>query len=153
VIILTVPLAVAGALGGLYLFNNSLNVYSQIGIVMLVGIAAKNGILIVEFANQLRDAGKPIKEALVEAASIRLRPILMTAVATMFGAIPLAMATGAGAAARVSLGIVVFSGVLCTTALTLFVVPVFYNRLARYTSSPEAVAHELERGLQKQPAE
>ena len=153
VIILTVPLAMAGALGGLYLFNNSLNVYSQIGIVMLVGIAAKNGILIVEFANQLRDAGKPIRDALVEAAGIRLRPILMTAVATMFGAIPLAMATGAGAAARVSLGIVVFSGVLCTTALTLFVVPVFYNLLARYTSSPEAVAHELERGLQQQPAE
>ncbi len=153
VIILTVPLAVAGALGGLYLFNNSLNVYSQIGIVMLVGIAAKNGILIVEFANQLRDQGREIREALLEAAGIRLRPILMTAVATMFGAIPLAMATGAGAAARVSLGIVVFSGVLCTTALTLFVVPVFYNLLARYTSSPKAVEHELERGLQQQPAE
>ena len=96
VIILTVPLAVAGALAGLFLFDNSLNVYSQIGIVMLVGIAAKNGILIVEFANQLRDQGRNIQEALIEAASVRLRPILMTAVATMFGAIPLAMATGAG---------------------------------------------------------
>jgi len=153
VIILTVPLAVAGALAGLYLFNNSLNVYSQIGIVMLVGIAAKNGILIVEFANQLRDQGRDIQEALLEAAGIRLRPILMTAVATMFGAIPLAMATGAGAMARVSLGIVVFSGVMCTTALTLFVVPVFYNLLARYTSSPKAVEQELERGLRQQPAE
>ena len=152
VIMLTVPLAVTGALLGLYIFHNSLNIYSQIGIIMLIGIAAKNGILIVEFANQIRDEGRPIKEALLEASAIRLRPILMTAIATMFGALPLALATGAGAASRVSLGIVVFCGVMLATFLTLFVIPVFYNQLARFTSSPEAVAHALE-NMQKQPAE
>ncbi len=152
VIMLTVPLAMAGALVGLYIFNNSLNIYSQIGIIMLIGIAAKNGILIVEFANQIRDEGRPIKEALLQAAGIRLRPILMTAIATMFGSLPLALASGAGAASRVSLGIVVFCGVFFATFLTLFVIPVFYNQLARFTSSPEAVAHELE-ALQNQPAE
>jgi len=152
VIMLTVPLAVTGALVGLYIFNNSLNIYSQIGIIMLIGIAAKNGILIVEFANQIRDEGRPIKDALLQAAGIRLRPILMTAIATMFGSLPLALASGAGAASRVSLGIVVFSGVGVATFLTLFVIPVFYNQLARFTTSPEAVAHELE-VLQNQPAE
>jgi multidrug efflux pump len=152
VIMMTVPLAVTGALLGLYIFDNSLNIYSQVGIIMLIGIAAKNGILIVEFANQIRDEGTPIKDALLQAASIRLRPILMTAIATMFGALPLALATGAGAASRVSLGVVVFCGVLVATFLTLFVIPVFYNQLARFTSSPEAVAHALE-DMQKQPAE
>jgi multidrug efflux pump len=151
-IMLTVPLAIAGGLIGLYITGNSLNVYSQIGLIMLVGLAAKNGILIVEFANQIRDEGRPIKEALLQAAGIRLRPILMTAIATMFGSLPLALASGAGAASRVSLGIVVFSGVFFATFLTLFVIPVFYNQLARFTSSPEAVAHELE-SLQNQPAE
>ena len=152
VIMLTVPLAVTGALLGLYIFNNSLNIYSQIGIIMLIGIAAKNGILIVEFANQIRDEGRSVKDALLQASAIRLRPILMTAIATMFGALPLALASGAGAASRVSLGIVVFCGVLLATLLTLFVIPVFYNQLARFTSSPEAVAHELE-SMQNQPAE
>lgn len=143
VILLTVPLAVAGGLFGLYMTGSTLNIYSEIGVIILIGLASKNGILIVEFANQLRDAGKPFREALVEAASIRLRPIIMTSVATAFGALPLVLATGAGAAGRFTIGIVIFTGVLFATLLTVFVVPVVYELIARGTTSPEAVAREL----------
>jgi multidrug efflux pump len=143
VIMLTVPLAVLGALLGLKLWGSSLNLFSQIGIVMLVGLAAKNGILIVEFANQLRDQGRTVREAIVEAAAVRLRPILMTSVATITGALPLLFASGAGAASRVTIGVVVVFGVALSTLLSLFVVPAFYAVLARYTRSPDAVAHTL----------
>jgi len=143
VILLTVPLAVAGGLFGLYMLGSTLNIYSEIGVVILIGLASKNGILIVEFANQLRDAGKPLRDALVEAASIRLRPIIMTSVATAIGALPLVLATGAGAASRFTIGIVIFSGVLFATLLTVFVVPVVYELIARGTTSPEAVARKL----------
>ncbi|TVQ68718.1 MAG: efflux RND transporter permease subunit [Chromatiaceae bacterium] len=136
VILTTVPLAVVGALLGLWLTGQSLNIYSQIGIVMLIGLAAKNGILIVEFTNQLRDAGQAFSEALVEAARIRLRPVLMTAVTTVMGTLPLIMASGPGSESRFVIGTVVFSGVLFATLFTLFVVPVAYQTLARRTGSP-----------------
>ncbi|MEJ2132762.1 MAG: efflux RND transporter permease subunit [Gammaproteobacteria bacterium] len=144
VIMLTVPLGVVGALLGIYLTGNSLNIYSDIGIVMLVGIAAKNGILIVEFTNQLRDRGMAFDEAILEAARIRFRPVVMTTLSTMMGSIPLILAQGAGAESRMTLGIVIFSGVSLATVLTLYIVPVFYHLLARRTGSPEAVAQELD---------
>ena len=143
VIMLTVPLAIVGALLGLLVTNGTLNIYSEIGIVMLVGIAAKNGILIVEFINQLRDAGKEFTEAIIEASRIRLRPILMTAFSTVMGALPLILSTGAGSESRYSLGVVIFAGVAVATLFTLFVVPVFYYLLARRTKSPGHVAEEL----------
>jgi multidrug efflux pump len=143
VIMMTVPLAVFGALAALFLFGYTLNIYTQIGIIMLIGLAAKNGILIVEFANQRRDAGLAFKEALIEAAQIRLRPILMTSIATVAGAVPLILSAGAGAEARENLGITVFWGVLFATFLTLIVVPVFYALLARRSGSPGRVAEKL----------
>ena len=143
VIMLTVPLGVLGALLGLWLTRGSLNLFSQIGIVMLVGLAAKNGILIVEFANQLRDAGRSVREAIVESAGVRLRPILMTSIATMVGAVPLVVAGGPGSASRATIGVVVIFGVGFSTLLSLFVVPAFYALLAPYTRSPQAIAHEV----------
>jgi multidrug efflux pump len=144
VILATVPLAVFGAVLGLWLIGSSLNIYSQIGIVMLVGLAAKNGILIVEFANQLRDEGTPFQDAILEAARIRLRPIVMTSLATAAGSLPLVLASGAGAASRESIGIVIFSGMLVATFFTLFVIPTAYSVIARRTGSPLAIAHEME---------
>lgn len=144
VILATVPLAVFGAVLGLWLVGSSLNIYSQIGIVMLVGLAAKNGILIVEFANQLRDEGKRFDDAIIEAASIRLRPIVMTSLATAAGSLPLVIASGAGAASRESIGIVIFSGMIVATMFTLFVIPTAYSVIARRTGSPLAIAHEME---------
>ena len=143
VIMLTVPLGVLGALLGLWITGNTLNLFSQIGIVMLVGLAAKNGILIVEFANQLRDAGRSVREAIIESASVRLRPILMTSIATMVGAVPLVAAGGPGSASRATIGVVVIFGVGFSTLLSLFVVPAFYALLAPCTRSPHAIAHEL----------
>lgn len=143
-IITTVPLAVAGGVIGLALMGETLNLYSQIGIVMLVGLAAKNGILIVEFANQLRDEGLEIAEAIRRAAARRLRPILMTSIATVMGAIPLVVASGAGAAARSAIGVVIVFGVSLATLITLFLIPIIYSWLARYTGSPEATARRLE---------
>lgn len=151
VIMLTVPLAMLGALLGLTIWGVSLNLYSQIGIVMLVGLAAKNGILIVEFANQLRDEGRTVREAIVEAATVRLRPILMTSVAMICGAIPLMLSSGAGAASRASIGVVIVFGVAFSTLLSLLVVPAFYALLAPYTRSPDAVAQELEKLEQVTP--
>ncbi|MDQ3269771.1 MAG: efflux RND transporter permease subunit [Pseudomonadota bacterium] len=145
VIMLTVPLGVLGALIGLAVTGGTLNLFSQIGIVMLVGLAAKNGILIVEFANQLRDEGRSIVDAVIESAGVRLRPILMTSIATVAGALPLVLAGGPGSASRATIGVVVIFGVSFSTLLSLFVVPVFYTVLARYTTSPDAVAHELEK--------
>ncbi|MCB1591531.1 MAG: efflux RND transporter permease subunit [Alphaproteobacteria bacterium] len=147
VIILTVPLAITGALAGLYLTGNTLNVYTQIGLIMLVGLAAKNGILIVEFANQLRDEGREFSDALIEAAHIRLRPIVMTGITTVSGSIPLILASGAGAETRVAVGIVIFSGVLAATFFTLFVVPLAYDLMCRKTGSPGDVQRKLEQEL------
>ncbi len=144
VIMLTVPLAVLGALLGLALTGNTINLFSQIGIVMLVGLAAKNGILIVEFANQRRDEGLSIRDAILDAAATRLRPILMTSVATIIGAIPLVLAHGAGSASRNAIGVAVVFGVLLSTLLSLFVVPAFYLLLAHFTKSPQERTQMLE---------
>jgi len=144
VIMLSVPLALMGGLFGLFLFDNTLNIYSQIGLIILIALAAKNGILIVEFANQLRDEGRSIREAILEASDLRIRPVLMTSIATMAGAIPLIVAHGAGSESRATIGTVIFFGLGCATMLTLFVIPAFYDLLAKYTKSPEATAKEIE---------
>ncbi|MFN3465461.1 MAG: efflux RND transporter permease subunit [Terricaulis sp.] len=144
VIMLAVPLALTGGLFGLFLFDETLNIYSQIGLIILIALAAKNGILIVEFANQLRDEGRTIRDAIIEASDLRVRPVLMTSVATIVGAIPLIAGHGAGSESRFTIGVVIFFGLLVATLLTLFVVPVFYDLLARYTKSPDATAKEIE---------
>ena len=131
IIMLSVPLAMTGALLSLQLTGNTLNVYSQIGMVMLVGLIAKNGILIVEFANQLQERGRTVRDAVVEAASLRLRPILMTTAAMVLGAVPLALAKGAGAESRQQIGWVIVGGLLMGTLLTLFIIPTAYTLLAR----------------------
>jgi multidrug efflux pump len=148
VIIMTVPLAVAGGVIGLALMSQTLNLYSQIGIVMLVGLAAKNGILIVEFANQLRDQGRDVATAIMEASIRRLRPILMTSIAMVAGAVPLMLASGAGAGARQAIGVVIVWGVSISTVITIFLIPLLYSRLARYTGSPLAVTRKLEAQLE-----
>ena len=145
VIMLTVPLALVGAFIGLYFAGMTLNIYSQIGLVMLIGLAAKNGILIVEFANQLRDAGLAFEEALKRAAMQRLRPIVMTGFTTVFSALPLVMASGPGAESRKVIGMVIFAGVLVSAFMTLYVVPTAYSWLARNTGSPLQRTHEIAR--------
>ena len=145
VIMTTVPLAVIGALVGLWMYGMSINVFSQIAAIMLVGLAAKNGILIVEFANQLRDRGIEYREAVIEAAAIRLRPVLMTSFCTAFGALPLLLASGAGAESRQPIGVVVFYGVVISVFLTLLVVPAVYSLVARNTRSPQTIAKMLEK--------
>lgn len=152
VIMLTVPLAMSGALLALLLSGQSLNIYSQVGLVLLIGLAAKNGILIVEFANQLRDEGRAFHDALIDAAVTRLRPIMMTAITTMAGAIPLIVSTGPGAESRLVIGTVVMAGVGSATIFTLFVVPVAYDLLARHTGSPGAVKRRLEEEIANAPS-
>ncbi len=150
VIMIAVPLAAVGALMGLKLAGMSLNIYSQIGLVMLIGLAAKNGILIVEFANQLRDKGEEFKTALVHAAKQRLRPIVMTSFSTVMSAVPLMMASGAGAESRSVIGVVIFFGVAFSSVLTLYVIPMAYYWIAKNTGSPQAVANQLEREQDQQ---
>lgn len=144
VIMLTVPLAISGAFLGLWAFGGSINIYSQIGMTILIGIAAKNGILIVEFTNQLRASGLDFREAVVEAATTRLRPIMMTGLSTAIGAVPLMIGGGAGSGGRFSIGVTVFAGVVFATFFTLFVVPVAYDRISRRTALPGNVARRLE---------
>lgn len=143
IIMTSVPLAVTGALGAMLYYGISLNVYSQIGVVMLIGLTAKNAILIVEFANQLRQEGLELKEAIIEASVIRLRPILMTTISTALGAVPLALATGAGAESRSTIGIVIIAGVIFSTVLSLGVVPVFYLIFARFSKPAGIIAEKL----------
>jgi len=131
IIMLTVPMAIAGAMLSLWIFGQTLNIFSEIGMILLIGIVTKNGILIVEFANQKRKQGMNKRVAAFESAAARFRPILMTSLATMFGALPIAFALGAGASSRVSLGIVVVCGLLFSLVLTLFVIPVTYIVLSR----------------------
>ncbi len=137
IIMATVPLGLACAVFALLLTGTSLNVYSQIGLVMLVGIMAKNGILIVEFANQLRDRGQGVREAIENAANLRLRPVMMTMIATILGGVPLVLAHGAGAEARIALGWVIVGGLGFATVVTLYVTPLAYLGLARF-SKPHA---------------
>ncbi|TVP59492.1 MAG: efflux RND transporter permease subunit [Halomonadaceae bacterium] len=145
IIMLSVPLAITGALGGLWMAGFTLNIYSQIGMVMLLGLMAKNGILIVEFANQLRDSGSSVYDAILEGASLRFRPVLMTTVSTIFGAIPLVMSTGAGAESRAAIGTVIISGLTFASLLTLFIIPVLYNLLARFTKPAGEISRQLNR--------
>ncbi|MEM6362393.1 MAG: efflux RND transporter permease subunit, partial [Bacteroidota bacterium] len=127
IIMFTVPLALAGTLLSLYVFGETLNIFSQIGIIMLIGLVTKNGILIVEFANQRKAQGLNVNEAIVDAAKSRFRPILMTSLSTILGILPIALALGAGAESRVSMGIAVIGGMLFATILTLFVIPAVYT--------------------------
>jgi multidrug efflux pump len=145
VILAAVPMALTGAIFGLWLFNSTVNIFSQIGAVMLIGIASKNGILIVEFTNQLRDRGRDFVDATIEAATARLRPVLMTTLATAAGALPLMVASGAGAESRQSIGATVFFGSVFAVALTLFVVPALYVKIARNTRSPQYLSRLIDR--------
>jgi multidrug efflux pump len=154
IIMLTVPLGLTGALLSLWLTGNSLNVYSQVGIILRIGLMAKNGILIVEFANQLRDEGHSVRDAVLEASVLRLRPIVMTVVSTILGAVPLAIAAGAGAESRAAIGIVIIGGLGIASLLTLFVTPVLFDLLAPYTRPANAIEKDLERALaERLPAE
>jgi multidrug efflux pump len=157
VIMTTVPLAVIGAFVGLWLYNflgvpMSLNIFSQIAMIMLIGIAAKNGVLIVEFANQLRDRGLERVEAVVQAAAVRLRPVLMTSLCTAFGSLPLLLASGAGNEQREPIGVVVFFGTTISVLLTLFVVPAVYALVARSHRSPHYLSGLIDRLRQGEPA-
>ncbi len=153
VIMMSVPLAIGGGVLGLFITGGSLNLYSQIGLIMLVGLAAKNGILIVEFANQLRDQGMEFMEALMKAASVRLRPIIMTGITTAAGTLPLILTSGPGAETRQVIGVVVLIGVISATFLTLFVVPVAYELLARNTGAPSDVSKALAKQEQSDHSE
>jgi len=151
VIMLTVPLGLLGALLGLKMFGVTLNLYSQIGLVMLVGLAAKNGILVVEFANQLRDRGVEFTKAVFQAARIRLRPIAMTGFAASIGALPLVFASGAGKESRVCLGVVIFFGTVFSGILTAYVVPVGYLYFSRWSGTPKRNTNRLAQLAAEQP--
>ena len=146
-IMLTVPLAIFGGIIGLLVAGSSLNIYSQIGLIILIGLAAKNGILIVEFANQLRAEGKDIEKAILEAAKIRLRPILMTSLSTIAGVVPLIIGSGPGEASRLTVGVVIFSGMIFSTFFTLYVIPTIYLLIGRNTQRIDAVEIELQKQL------
>jgi len=153
---LTVPTGVAGAIYAMVVGGLSLNVYSQIGIILLIGLISKNGILIVEFANQLRDEGREVRDAVIEASVLRLRPIMMTAISTVLGALPLVLASGAGAESRIAVGTVIIAGLSLATLLMLFVTPILYDLLARFTQPRGAIEKALEDELADhapQPAE
>ena len=147
IILVTVPFGLACAVYALLLFGESLNLYSQIGLVLLVGIMAKNGILVVEFANQLREQGRSVREAVEEAALIRLRPVMMTMIATIVGGVPLIVSSGAGAEARMSLGYVIVGGLGLSTLATLFLTPIAYLALARFSRPTGETEAALERDL------
>ncbi|MCB1471464.1 MAG: efflux RND transporter permease subunit [Rhodobiaceae bacterium] len=143
VIMLSVPLAIAAAILALWFGGLTLNIYSQIGIILLIGLMAKNGILIVEFANQLRDEGLEVREAVIEASVIRLRPIVMTVVSTVLGAVPLLLASGAGGESRQAIGTVIIGGLFVASIMTLFLTPVLYDLLARFTRPRGAIEKRL----------
>lgn len=129
-IMITVPLALAGALLSLWVFDQTINIFSQIGMIMLIGLVTKNGILIVEFANQKREFGLSKRDAVLEASAQRLRPILMTSLATALGALPIALSLGAAATSRMPLGIVIVGGIMFSLLLTLFVIPAVYTYIS-----------------------
>jgi multidrug efflux pump len=136
IIMMTVPLAVAGALFSLWYFNQTFNIFSQIGMIMLIGLVTKNGILIVEFANQRKGKGMAVGEAVLSAAVARFRPILMTSLSTILGILPIALGLGAGAESRISMGVAVVGGMILSSGLTLYVIPSIYSILSRATGSP-----------------
>ncbi|CAH0533949.1 Multidrug resistance protein MexB [Vibrio stylophorae] len=143
VVMFTVPLGILGGLIGLWIMGLSLDVFSQIGMIMLIGMVTKNGILIVEFANQLRDQGRPFEQAIIDASVRRLRPILMTAFTTLLGAVPLIISTGAGYESRMAVGTVVFFGMAVATLITLGIIPAMYRLMCQYSHSPGYVAAQL----------
>ncbi|MDP4537054.1 efflux RND transporter permease subunit [Alkalimonas collagenimarina] len=149
VVMITVPFGIAAALFALFLTGNSINIYSQIGLVMLIGLLAKNSILLVEFADQLRDRGRSVREAVEQAATIRLRPIVMTLVSTLLGALPLILSTGAGAEARNAIGWVVFGGLGIAVVFTLYLTPVLYLGLARFVKPRADESERLEKEMQQ----
>ena len=149
IIMATVPLGLACAVFALLFTGTTLNAYSQIGLVLLVGVMAKNGILIVEFANQLRDRGASVRQAIEQASNIRLRPVLMTMICTVLGGLPLVLATGAGAEARIALGWVIVGGLGLAAASTLFLTPVAYLLLGRFVTPKVQEAARLKRELKE----
>jgi hydrophobe/amphiphile efflux-1 (HAE1) family protein len=148
IVMLTVPFGIAAAIFALYITGTSINIYSQIGLVMLIGLLAKNSILLVEFADQLRDRGLSVNEAIVEAAAVRLRPIMMTLMSTILGGLPLILSTGAGAEARNSIGWVVFGGLGIAVVFTLFLTPVLYKLIARFSKPRADESKRLENELE-----
>ncbi|ABV35878.1 acriflavin resistance protein [Shewanella sediminis HAW-EB3] len=150
VVMFTVPMGVFGGFLGLFLTGQGLNIYSQIGMIMLIGMVTKNGILIVEFANQLRDRGIELDQAIIDASARRLRPILMTAFTTLIGAVPLIMSTGAGSESRIAVGTVVFFGMAFATFVTLLVIPAMYRLISGATHSPGFVEDKLNSALDAQ---
>tara|TARA_Y100001970_G_scaffold236538_1_gene296362 strand:- start:5209 stop:8301 length:3093 start_codon:yes stop_codon:yes gene_type:complete len=146
-IMLTVPLAIFGGILGLLVVGSSINIFSQVALIILIGLAAKNGILIVEFANQLRDQGKDIEKAIIEAANIRLRPILMTSLSTIIGVLPLIISSGPGEASRLTVGITIFAGMIFSTFFTLYIIPTIYLTIGKNTKSINSVEKELEKQL------
>jgi multidrug efflux pump subunit AcrB len=152
VIILTVPFGLAAAIFALKLTGGSLNIYSQIGLIMLVGLMAKNGILVVEFADQLRDRGHSVMEAVREAAMTRLRPVIMTMLSTVFGALPLILSSGPGAEARAAIGWIVFGGLGIATIFTLVLIPIIYSLLAPLAPARAHAGIRLDRQLREAEA-
>ena len=153
IIILTVPMAVAGAFLSLWLCGQSWNIFSQIGTIMLIGLVTKNGILIVEFANQLKEQGKSVAEAIREASVSRLRPILMTSLAIALGALPIALAFGAAAKSRMSMGTVIIGGTLFSLILTLFVIPSIYSYWSKEHKENSDLTRSLEAALLEEQLE
>jgi multidrug efflux pump len=149
IIMFTVPLALAGSLFSLWYFGQTINIFSQIGQIMLIGLVTKNGILIVEFANQRKAQGLSIREAIQDAAVARFRPILMTALSTILGTLPIALALGAGSESRMSMGIAIIGGLVLATLLTLFVIPAIYSFISREGATVSTVATE---GVPEEPA-
>ncbi|MCQ0969722.1 efflux RND transporter permease subunit [Paracoccus sp. TK19116] len=152
IIILPIPLGVTGALGTLLLTGQSLNIYSQVGMVLLIGLMAKNGILIVEFANQLRDEGKDVREAAIEGATARLRAIMMTVISTLLGAVPLVLASGAGAESRIAIGLVILGGLAFSSVLIVFLIPLLYTLLAPLTARKGRASDALDKALARTEA-
>ena len=153
VVMLTVPFGIAAAVYALFLTGTSINIYSQIGLVMLIGLLAKNAILLIEFADQLRDKGFDIYDAIVEAGKVRLRPIMMTLVSTILGGLPLILSTGAGAEARNAIGWVVFGGLGIAVVFTLYLTPVLYLALARFTKPRADESAKLEKEMEEANAQ
>jgi len=152
IILFTVPLAIFGTLLSLWYFNQTLNIFSQIGAIMLIGLVAKNGILIVEFANQRQEQGMNVMEAIKDAAAVRFRPILMTTISTILGILPIALALGAGAESRTSMGIAVIGGLFIGSFLTLYVIPAIYSYFATEKDAESEILKKARKAEKMEPA-
>jgi len=152
IILFTVPLAIFGTFISLWYFNQTLNIFSQIGAIMLIGLIAKNGILIVEFANQRLAQGMSVMEAIMDASAARFRPILMTSISTILGILPIALALGAGAESRTSMGIAVIGGLLIGSIFTLYVIPAVYSYFAKDKGTKQDIIKEAKEAEKLEPA-